>query len=333
VKTVVNENSDIYYSTQYWNDLPQVLAYMCENITGDKSKWWVQDFSERFAQQQFELGLFINCGNGWVEREFIDKGIVKDVIAFDYSMDLLREANDQKGDRSIKYFQADINKVEFKNNCFDLIVNVAAMHHVQYINRVSFRLAKALKLDGFFINFDYIGPQRNQYSLVNWVLIHLFNLTLPKFLRKPNLRYPHLPTMLQSDPTEAIHSNLIISSISRYFDIIERHDTGGGIAYEILTNNPNLRQIQEKILNFYIKRILKYDKLMTSIKIVPPFFSYFLAKPNKDFLTNTKIIRYYQQRENKREKKAMTRGNIYSLRDFLLMAYWKIEMEFNKRPD
>lgn len=328
MKTVVNLNSDIYYQGQYWNDLSLVLEYMSENFTGDKNKWWVQDFQERFSQQQFEQGLFLNCGNGWVEREFIDKGIVKKATAFDYSLDLLREAEELKGDRLIKYFQADVNKVIFNENSFDLVVNVAAMHHVQYMNRTCYQLAKALKPDGVFINYDYIGPQRNQYPLVNWLLIRLINLTLPKFIRKPNLRYPHLPSMLRSDPTEAIHSNLTLPSISRYFEILERHDTGGGIAYELLTNNAKLQQIPKNILNQYVDRILKYDRVFSTIRIVPPFFSYFLARPLKKRLENKKMINRYQYLENKREENAMEHGGIYSLKDYFLMACWKAGNKF-----
>ena len=324
METIVNKNSDIYYSTQYWNDFPKVLEYMSENFTGDKRKWWVQDFRERFAQESFEHGLFLNCGNGWVERDFIDCGIVNNATAFDYSMDLLKDAEEKKENRRINYYQADVNQVFFSDDCFDLIVNVAAMHHVQYINRVCLQLAKALKPNGLFVNYDYIGPQRNQYAVLNWLLINLVNLSLPETIRKPNLKFPHLPTMLHTDPTEAIHSNLILSTITRYFDIFERHDTGGGIAYEILTNNPKLQNNPVDSLNQHIDRILEYDKRLSAIRIIQPFFSYFLAKPQKERLEKRKVIKRYQRIENKRELRAMKRRGIYSLRNYLFLACWRV---------
>src|SRR5689334_14574074 len=111
LQTAVNENSQVYYQGQYWNDFHRVLEYMCENFTGDRKKWWVQDFQERFCKKPFEHALVLNCGNGWVEREFLDKGIVKRATAFDYSMDLLKIAQNRREGRQILYFQADVNKV------------------------------------------------------------------------------------------------------------------------------------------------------------------------------------------------------------------------------
>ena len=82
MKSVINHNSDIYYKGKYWNDFPKVLEYISKNFTGDKNKLWVEDFKERFAQKPFKHGLFLNCGNGWVEREFIDRCIVDKASAF-----------------------------------------------------------------------------------------------------------------------------------------------------------------------------------------------------------------------------------------------------------
>src|SRR5258708_39688948 len=102
---------------------------MSRCFTGNPEKWWQEDFKERFCAEPFQSALFLNCGNGWVERGFIDGGMVASVLAFDYSADLVAEANAAKGDRPITYFQADANTVDLGEDKFDLIVNVAALHH------------------------------------------------------------------------------------------------------------------------------------------------------------------------------------------------------------
>ncbi len=288
VQTVVNDNSQVYYHGQYWNDFQRVLEYMCENFTGDKNKWWVQDFKERFCQTSFEHGLVLNCGNGWVEREFIDLGMVKCVTAFDYSMDLLHIAEKEKGERPISYFQTDVNKVDFSDNQFDLVVNVASLHHVQYINRFC----------------------RIMCSTINSI-------------KKSPIIKPHLPTMVLDDPTEAIHSELIIESVSRYFDIVERHDTGGGIAYELLTHNPKLKDVPADELDVHIEKILALDKEYTGLKRVPPLFSYFIAKPRKSVLSGKTKLEYYQKEEDLREEKARKRHGVYSNSQyFVLIVYY-----------
>lgn len=318
-QTAVPDNSQVYYQGQYWNDFHRVLEYMCENFTGDKNKWWVQDFKERFCQKPFEHGLVLNCGNGWVEREFIDLGLVKRITAFDYMIDLLRVAESEKGDRPILYFQADVNQVDFAENQFDLIINVASLHHVQYINRLCRIMCKAIKENGILVNFDYIGPHRNQYPFKQWYYINQVNRSLPDFIKKSPVIKPHLPTMIYDDPTEAIHSELIIGSVSRYFEIFERHDTGGGVAYEILTNNPKLENVPADELNVHIGRILELDKEYTNLKRVPPLFSYFLAKPQKSVLADETKLERYQKEEDIREEKARRRHGVYSNSQYFIM--------------
>lgn len=318
-QTAVNDNSQVYYQGQYWNDFPRVLEYMCENFTGDKNKWWVQDFNERFCQRPFEHGLVLNCGNGWVEREFIDLGLVKQITAFDYSMDLLRVAENARERRPIYYFQTDVNRIDFPHNQFDLVVNVASLHHVQYINRFCHIMCSAMKENGILVNVDYIGPHRNQYPFKQWYYINRVNRSLPDSIRKSPFVKPHLPTMIMDDPTEAIHSELIIESVSRFFEIFERHDTGGGIAYEILTHNPKLKNVSADELDLHIGRILALDQEYTDLNRVPPMFSYFLAKPKKNVLSDKTKLEHYQKVENLREETARKRHGVYSSGQYFVM--------------
>lgn len=326
--TVKNENSAVYYSTNYWNNIPDVHDYICENITGDKKKWWVQDFKERYCQQPVDCALSLNCGNGWVERDFIDQGIARRIIAFDYSYDLLHEAESKRNGRNISYFQTDVNQIDFLPNQFDLIINVAALHHVQYINRLSFILSKSLKEDGLLVAWDYVGPERNQYPLTMLFLINRINKLLPPELRREKFFGNHLPTMLASDPTEAIHSDLIIETLKRYFDFLEYHEAGGGIAYEILTNNLNIAKVSGEVLKPYLEKILLADQKYTREGKVPSLFSYFIARPNKTSLNDKNRNEHFQNRENERERLAQRREGVYHFTQFLLLKIHHIYVKF-----
>lgn len=317
MKTVTNSNSQVYYTGQYWNDYPQVQKYINANFSGDKNKTWQQDFKERYAPRPFKHGLFLNCGNGWVERQFIDMKITQQATAFDCSPDLLQKAIKLKGKRKIHYFQADVNTVQFKKNTFDLIVNVAALHHVQYLNRLCYILAKSLTKDGIFVSFDYIGPHRNQYPLLQWLLVKIVNRSLPSYMKKEPLDYPHLPTMLYTDPTEAIHSELLFKILPQYFQIIERHDTAGGIAYIILTHNAKMPKISPQQLEKNIQKILGEDKKYTRIQAVPPMFSYFICKAKKEDLRQDKLVKHRQEIEDLREQESQKFRNTYYLSEYL----------------
>lgn len=319
MKTSIYDNSGVYYKGLYWNDVPEVYRYMCKNFTGDENIWWVEDFKVRYAIKSFEKALFINCGNGRMEREFIDKNIVKNADAFDYSQKLLEGAQKLKKDRPIHYFQADANTIKLPEKEYDLVVNVAGLHHVQYINRFIYKLGKSLKEEGVMVNFDYIGPHRNQYSYSQWKLVNRINNELPSTLRHDVLLYPSVPVMLQEDPTEAIHSELILETMGRYFDMVERHDTGGGIAYLLLTHNP---KVKNKGILPQIKKILDYDRQYSDQKIIPPLFSYFIAKPNPKLLSDTQLYSDIQNKENLREEWASRWGGVYRLRDYFNLIFY-----------
>lgn len=333
MNTGTNENFEIYYNSIYWNDFPQVLEYMCENYTGDNTKWWVRDFKERYCAKPFELALSLNCGNGWVEREMIDLGIAKEIIAFDYSFDLLKIAESASKGRPIHYFQTDVNKLRLPKNTFDLVLNVAALHHVQYIDRLCQLLCNSLVEDGVMVSQDYFGPGRNQYPLHQWLLIKLFNYSLPANLRRPRLVYPHLPTMLHTDPTEAIHSDLSINTLERYFKILENHETGGGIVYEILAQNLALKNASKETSDHLIKNLLKFDKTLTRLKLIPSLFSYLIAKPEKSTLENKNKLSEYSQNEEQREMFARSHQGAYTRIQYwgLLLHKFQIQMSQKSR--
>jgi SAM-dependent methyltransferase len=315
--SVVNDNPEIYYSGTYWNDYKPVVEYMSRCFTGDPATWWEEDFQRRFCAEPFQSALFLNCGNGWVERKFIDKGMAASATAFDYSAELVAAAEVAKEDRPITYFQADANTVDFGENRFDLVVNVAALHHVQKLDRLHRKLCEATRPRGLFVNFEYIGPARNQYGKQQWQIIEEQNAGLPERIRKERLLMPHLPTMLVTDPTEAIHSDLILDVQARYFDIFERHDTGGGIAYQLLTHNPKLQGIPEPELAELLRPLLDTDWRLTQEGRVPAMFTYFLSRPRKEALRKRTRLWLHGLQEKGREGLARRRRGVYSWRQFM----------------
>ncbi|MBJ7598369.1 MAG: hypothetical protein DLM67_10770 [Candidatus Nephthysia bennettiae] len=316
MQTCTPPDSTVYYSSTYWNDLPPVIEHISEMCTGDRSKWWVPGFKERYCEHApFERGLFLACGNGWVEREFVDWGIVRRATAFDYSTELLAFAERERGNREIDYFQADANTIDFEPESFDLIVNVGALHHVQYLDRLCRILGKALKPDGVFVGYDYVGPSRNQYSRPHWRLIETTNETLPPFLRKDRLTYPHLPTMVATDPTEAIHSDLQPAVLGRYFSTIERHDLGGGLAYEILSHNAKPESVPALELAPALDKLLELDRTLTASGTIPTLFSYYVLRARKQTPAAAELDRFRHQ-ENRREALAGRFLGAYSVGGF-----------------
>jgi SAM-dependent methyltransferase len=267
-----------HYSDHYWNEIPQVLSYLCHRSTGDETLWWMDYIKKRYASPSRDHALIIGCGNGWVERDLYDRKIAKHFDAFDGSEHYLEEAKANKGDRAISYFQADFNSFVPERK-YDLIVNVAALHHVAYLYRFTSRLANALTPYGIFVNWDYVGPSRNQYSAPQVQAMLEANEALPEHLRTPHPLKPSLFEMLMGDPTEAVHAADIFHAVEQHFEFIERRDLGGAIAYQLLWNNiEGFVAADDEKARQALNELLEQDSGVTDSRRLPTLFSFFVCR-------------------------------------------------------
>src|SRR6516225_5336784 len=85
-----SEAFEYYKGTIYWNNFEIVQLYINQAISGDRPKNWSQHVRDRYGC--FENGLFINCGNGWVERDLFREGLIQKAIGFDISETLIQAA-------------------------------------------------------------------------------------------------------------------------------------------------------------------------------------------------------------------------------------------------
>jgi SAM-dependent methyltransferase len=311
-------DSSVYYKARYWNDHPLTQAQF-DRLVSDSSKanecvYWMDHLKRKyFPDHSAQRAVVINCGNGWAERDLCDRGVISSAICFDYSEELLSDARNQAGGRKLQYLKADCNTVEFPPNSFDLVINVAAMHHVQLIDRMNRLLATALCPEGLFVNFDYVGPHRYLYSKSQLERMRIVNERLPKHLRHPGLVAGHLETMLASDPTEAIHSELVVEMFERYFIPIERKDLGGPIAYQIMHDNPGLLEIGNRVAESYVEGILGVDELCTYVGHIPTFFSFFVGRPRKSILNDQARLSAWTAEELRREEESARHGGRYEI--------------------
>ena len=125
------------------------------------------------------------------------------------------------------------------------------------------------------------------------------------------MRYPHLPTMLVTDPTEAIHSELIIETMNRYFHIDQHHKIGGALAYLLLTFNDNFFKSSEKDTENWIHFILEEDGKYLLKNPLASLFDFIIARPNKEILKDKRTLQSFQDAENIREERALKNNGQY----------------------
>jgi len=315
----VNDNSDVYYGADYWNDLPQVRRHLNELITGDPDRIWMEHVTARVGRV-FDRALILNCGNGNVERGLVIHGVVKEAVGIDYSPSLLDEARREADEAGLPltYHQMDTNTADFPDGPFDVVVNYAAGHHIAKIDKVFRAVCDLLPDDGWFINHDYVGPHRNQYGYGAWDAAWQLNQRSPESFRQ-HMEYPHLPTMLATDPTEAIHSELIFSTFDRYFTLDEEIPLGGALAYPLLTHNAGIFA-DTFAAGPWIDMVVDADRAYCATHPDDGLFAFFTGRPNKAALADDLTLADWTADEEAREETAID-GEYYprsALQDLMI---------------
>lgn len=124
--------------------------------------------------------------------------------------------------------------------------------------------------------------------------------------------------MLVTDPTEAIHSNLIVETFSRYYDLEFFRPVGGMLLYEILFQNEALLSLHGKEFTDLLQDIINEEERILTTNPYSTFFSYFVGK--KKQIDKDKITLWLEE-ENQREKKAMENsGHYYPLTGLQIMT-------------
>ena len=123
----VNENSDVYYAGSYWNDFEVVRRRINGLISGEPTRLWHEHFALE-TQRTFKRALILNCGNGWVERELVERGLIAEGVGMDYAQPLVDEAAAAAAAEGLPltYVQSNVNDGVFPEGEFDLVVNHAA---------------------------------------------------------------------------------------------------------------------------------------------------------------------------------------------------------------
>ena len=321
-----SSNPDIYYRRgDYWNDLPEVVQHINNRATGTPTLNWI-DYLTSIRPNGFDSVLVLNCGNGWVERELLSSGLARHAVGIDISEELLegaREAASLAG-LNADYFGMNINRSNIPGGSYDLVLNHAAGHHIANLDRVLRQVASAIEPDGLFVSWDYTGPHRNQYGARAWEKVVEVNSQLPKDLQA-DLQYPHLPTMMIDDPSEAIHSELFLEVKKRYFDFVYEKKIGGAIAYPLLTFNKKIFSAQTDYSSKYVMNILQEDANDTDLYPGDSLFSFVIARV-KDLKSITQpLLDQWTIEEDRRESQAITNGGLYYKPAIIGELYERIE--------
>jgi hypothetical protein len=311
-QATIKPSESFQYNTNaiYWNDFPEVRAHLNQVSSGHSTTDWMALLDHYPPAARL---LSLNCGNGWVERDLFKRGHVRSVVGLDANQVLVDEARHFAVHAGIPcdYRTADADTVSLTGLGFDYVLNHATLQRVAYIDRLVREILINIPEHGLFINYAYVGPHRNQYASDAWSrMVELWE-QLPPQLRD-NLRYPNLDALIEIDPGDALHSELVVGTLRRYFDIVELRPLGGAIAYQLLWNNAGLFRARDSQHGAYwLSRIIEADVAYTDGKLENCLFAILICRPRKAVLRDVEQLARWTNEENAREEQARRNGGRY----------------------
>jgi SAM-dependent methyltransferase len=258
-----------------------VRHYINRSIGGDEGMWPLDWFQKEFPGH-FPRALSIGCGAGALERDFLRRGIVDHVDAFDASetsLAMAREAAVAEGfDQRTHYFTADFNTISLPERSYDLVCFHQSLHHVSRVERLLRQVRNSLRPGGLLYLDEFIGPSRNYWSeyRIRWYR------ALYEFFPR-NVRYfdEFAMPIQYDDESEAIRSDEIMSRLEIGFDIAAFRGYGGNVLAMMF---PDLHV--ERLTDDQIEMMIRSEQALLKAGD-PHFHAIIVARPRTSPLSKS----------------------------------------------
>ncbi|MBW3126934.1 class I SAM-dependent methyltransferase [Hymenobacter profundi] len=249
--------------TANWWIVPAVRARWNQRITGDPTFPYEPYVVAKYLRNRTGLSL-CSLGSGSCSHElaFARHATFSQVECVDIARALLDQAKIQaqrEGLHNMHFVVRDINRQHWPQNTYDVVLFHSALHHFQHVDDVLDNVWHALRPGGLVVLYDYVGPNRLQWSAAQLFAANELLATLPASYRrryrsqrlKTRISGPGLLRMLVSDPSEAVESEQIRGAVKQRFTLLEETEVGGNllalvlkdIAHHFLANTPQTHQL------------------------------------------------------------------------------------------
>lgn len=210
---------------------PAVRRYVNRCVTGDENLWPIDWLEQRHVPEPLDLVLVPGCGGGELERDLLQKGICRQVEAFDVSaaqVEAAREAATRLGlAGKIRYRVSAFEELDLPVGKFDGCFFHQSLHHLRDPGAALEAVHRALRSGGLLYLDEYVGPSRRQWDRLHFAAVVMVYDLIPRELRKnERLEIPGLLAKLE-DPSESIASDQILAAVEQRFEILEQRDYGG----------------------------------------------------------------------------------------------------------
>ena len=207
-----------------WSDNPQFLKYFDDQISTEHETGYPGALRAAIGGKPLERGVSVGAGTAFNERALVKAGLVNHFDLYEVSADRIRESREMAEaegmSENFSEHLADALEEDIVER-YDLVLWLAALHHMFDVDRAMEWSVRALKPGGILLISEYVGPTRLQWRPIETRTARKFmrdNYDVigvdPKRVRKGTMfrRYKQF----LRDPSEAPQSDLIPAAYEKY---------------------------------------------------------------------------------------------------------------------
>ncbi len=214
-------------------------------VSGSPSVIWLIGLARRLEIPPSSRWLSIGCGAAGQEVGAAEAGLFESLDAIDIARSALDEGRrlaSAAGVEKIRFIEGDFHRLPLGSETYDVVFMNMSLHHVEELDALCSGIAACLRQDGYLLLNEYVGPRQFQFPDRQLEIVRRLLEALPEGLRRDltsgevKRRYERRSVEYWNvaDPSEAIRSDLIVPTLERTFDVVERIDYGGTILHLLL---------------------------------------------------------------------------------------------------
>jgi ubiquinone/menaquinone biosynthesis C-methylase UbiE len=151
------ESDKIELMDQYFDSRVDVYDEIHQQ-TGISWGKQIRDIVSKYISSKKCKILDLGCGTGLELEEILKKSPESEIICVDLSSEMLKKLEIKYKNYNIKTINKNFFDVELGNDEYDYVISVMALHHFFEKEKLLLykRIFSSLKVNGLFINSDYI---------------------------------------------------------------------------------------------------------------------------------------------------------------------------------
>jgi O-antigen biosynthesis protein len=259
-----------------WLAHPTVKQYH-RRARGDRSiETWVTDVA--LAGIPRERGVGIGAGTGSLELGLLEAGSVGRFDLVDVSSGALDRALQTAEELNVRdrvtTVTGDIDVYDLGECQYDVATCMDSLHHLDELDTVLASVARALVPGGALVAYEYVGPDRFATGPAEREIARRLYRALDPSLRSgsEDLLLPDPVAVIAADPTEAVHSSEILSTLRHYFSEVSVVHHGGALAYTLWWGLAHDALYETKVGWEFVDVLLEMDQALTRSGVIDDYF-------------------------------------------------------------